>query len=176
MLPIATVENAVLARLRAALPHAGVVGPYAGELDGETAPLPAVWVDFLGATAARTVDTAGRCWRTELEFSTIAAAATSLDADGVAGTYRLLDEVAKTLATCDLGLQGVGRMKPGVIAPFATGTAGNGVNAYAQRWSVVCEYALVEEEAPLRTVSLAYRVHPSAAEEPVVEDSVQFPI
>lgn len=174
MLPIATVENAVLDRLRTAMPYLSGLGPYAGELEGEASALPAVWVDFRGATASRTVDTAGRCWRTELEFATIAAAATSLDAGNAAGSYRLLDEVARTLAPCDLGLQGVGRMKPGAIAPFVPAAAGPGLSAYAQHWSVVCEYALTEEEIPLRTLSLAYWVRPAAREEPVAHDTVQF--
>lgn len=172
MLPIATVENAVLERLRAAMPYLSEVGPYGGELEGKLPPLPAVWVDFQGATASRAVDTAGRSWRTELEFYTIVAAAAPFDTDGQVGSYRLLDGVMRTLIACDLGLQGVGRMKPGVLAPAKA----VGASAYAQRWSVVCEYALAEEEAPLHAVSLAYWLRPATESGPAVAgDMVTFP-
>lgn len=184
ILPIAEVEDILVERIRTALPYVENVGRYQGELEGDpqalAAGLPAVWVDFRGTGAPRALDTAGRCWRTELELSTVAAAATRLDQNGAAGSYRLLDGAQKALAACEPDLPGVARPRPGRIVPRVPTADGAGqaasVSVWVQDWTVACEYALPDQEdaVPLRAVSLDYRLS-SGPDVPAAQDELSLP-
>lgn len=182
MVPIENVESAIVERLRRALPYTAHVGLYTGELEGASPmppeTLPAVWVDFRGARAARQMDTAGVFWRTELELTTIVAAAQRHDQGVAAGSYRMLSEVLAALIPCDFGLQGVARMKPGPIRAVPASAAAAPLSAYAQDWSVVCDYALPtsQDEAPLKGVELCYWLGaaPDMAAEPAAKDAVRL--
>lgn len=182
MVPIASVENAVVERLRQAMPYAVSIGLYKGELDGGSPALPdalpAAWVDFRGTVASRPLDTAGTFWRTELTLTTLVAAAERHDQGETAGSYRMLNDVLGALIPCDFGLQGVTRMKPGAIRALPVSGNAGGISAYAQDWSVACDYALPasQDEAPLKDVALAYWLGPSPdmSVPPASEDRVRL--
>lgn len=182
MVPIESVERAMVERLRQALPYAASVGLYAGELErGKPIPsdaLPAAWVDFRGALATRQLDTAGTFWRTELELTTIVAAAERHDQGGTAGSYRMLNEVLAALIPCDFGLQGVSRIKPGPIRAIPASAAAAPFSVCAQDWSVVCDYALPapQDETPLKGMELRYWLGPARdmAAEPAAKDVVRL--
>lgn len=159
--PIATLENAIIERIRGAKPrYLRFVGSYGGELAGEwqavIRSLPAVWVTFRGMSEPRAQNTARTRWRATLELSTIVAARNvrgeSAGRHGhpgghpaEVGTYQMINDVSALICLQDFGLSGVDYLRPGAIRTlFGAATGADALSVLAQGWFADIELRMRE--------------------------------
>ena len=163
MLPITSIENAIIKQIAAAkLPYLRFVGSYGGELMGDwqevIRALPAVWVAFKDASAPECKNTAHARYLSRLTFTTIVAdrsarseAATRKGGPGSIGTYQMLDDAARLICMQDFGLDNVDMLLPGRVRSLFDGKVQQqGLSVMSQEWTAIVQFRLREPgQAPL---------------------------
>lgn len=147
--PIARIEDAIIARLRLGLGKMVTsVQPYGGELDEKLPTVvrkfPAVWVTFAGVPSTKRMDTSRRKHKALGRFSVMVGQRNvrteSAPRKGSArsiGTYQLIYAVRRLLSEQDLGLDEVGPLQPGAIRTLFNGVvASDACSVFALEFDV----------------------------------------
>ncbi|MDO9053840.1 MAG: DUF1834 family protein [Gallionella sp.] len=168
---IATIEDAIIARIQAAnaaTPGLGYtlaeVASYGGELDDELGKVvrkfPAVWVTFGGTGKPKPLGTSRSKWLTPATFVVMVGARNvrgerstrhGLTVGGVVkevGAYQMLEDIGLLLINNDLGLAGVGHFKPGATRTlYNTKLNNQAVAVFAREWHT--EFVETEPRVPI---------------------------